>query len=560
VLDHQHPSLSGFDSSLEAKVTGENPYYHRGPIRQSKYFCDRVRETALALQMIKNGQCVSVIGPRRIGKTSFLFHLLDSAVKAENGLTPEEMLLIYLDGEMLGGLSKWDILEVMLQETVAQSENTQLGGMAPIVNYRSFEQALRQLTKPRQQLVYLIDEFDCLGKCHNLDIDFFSFLRSLTVRYSISYVTASQTPLLAFIDGKGQLSSSFFNVFMSIHLGLFSEDHARQMIQKPLQAVSLGFSKDMEDFIFDLAGPHPFFLQVTCYHAFELSRESLSFGEQERKQLAERVRGDLECHFEYFTSRLSEEERRVLVQVLDNEPGQALAPTLEELERKCLIHQSAGKYKLVSHAFARFIRDKIGTSWAASIAEGDRRMATVLFVDMVGFTPMTEQHIPEDIFSIVKPVLQMFVNVADRHGGQIAAFGGDSVMALFGVPTEQSDDAIRAVHAALEIQDNVVTYARELKENKGIDFAARVGVATGVVVVGKIGGEQRAEYTALGDAVNLACRLESLAQPGAIVISHPTYQQVRGHFKIERLGSVEVKGKARPVRAYRVMGKSNHEG
>ena len=126
-------------------------------------------------------------------------------------------------------------------------------------------------------------------------------------------------------------------------------------------------------------------------------------------------------------------------------------------------------------------------------------------------------------------------------------------MALFGVPTEQSDDAVRAVRAALEIQSNVAQLARELEQSKGIKFAVRIGFDTGVVVVGEIGGEPRSEHTALGDAVNLANRMETLAQPGDIVISDHTFQQVRGRFRTEPLGLQQVKGKSRPVKAYRVL-------
>jgi adenylate cyclase len=177
----------------------------------------------------------------------------------------------------------------------------------------------------------------------------------------------------------------------------------------------------------------------------------------------------------------------------------------------------------------------------------------VLFVDVVGFTPMTDRHLPEEMLSIIKPALQTFVDVVDRHGGKVANFGGDSVMAVFGVPSGRSDDAVRAVRAALEIQAHVADYTHELKQSKGVDFSARVGLDTGVVVLGGISGEQRAEYTALGDPVNLAQRLAGSAQPGTVVISKHTYQQVRGSFRTESLGLVQVKGRSRPVRAHRVL-------
>jgi len=534
-------------------MVAENPYYHRGPIKAAKHFYGRTRETSRALQMVTNGQSVSVVGPRRIGKTSLLFHLSDSAVRAEHGPIAEESVFVYIDSEMLGGRSRSDILRFILQETADQTDYKRMD-IPQVENYRSFEHTIRELVRPGQQLVYLIDEFDCLSKNPSLDADFFSFLRSLTVRYNIAFVTASIAPLLALIDDGGKLSSSFFNIFVPIQLGLFREDDARQLIRGPSQAAGTEFSRSTEDFILDLAGPHPFFLQIACFHAFELLREYPSFDEPARRRMKELVQSDLSCHFQYFISRLSEEEKRVLARLLDTERSEKPTTVLEALEQKCLVHRRDENFSFASRAFAHFVREQIGTTLAATTAEGERRMVTVLFVDVVGSTPMAEQHKPEEILTIIKAAQRIFVDAVHRHGGKVGNFGGDSVMALFGVPTEQPDDAIRAVRAALEIQVNAAAYARELERSRGTDFSARVGLDTGVVVLGEIGGEQRAEYTAVGDAVNLAQRMETLAQPGAIVISNHTYQQVRGWFKTESLGPVRVKGKSRPIKAYRVLG------
>ena len=159
-------------------MIGENPYFHRGPIKELRYFYGRARETARALQMVGNGQSVSVIGPRRIGKTSLLLHLADSAVQAEHGLTPEQSLFVYIDAGALSGLSRLDILRVMLQETAAQTGQETVD-TPQVVDHRSFEQAVRGLVRPGQQLVYLVDEFESLGKNRNVDGDFFSFHRAL---------------------------------------------------------------------------------------------------------------------------------------------------------------------------------------------------------------------------------------------------------------------------------------------------------------------------------------------------------------------------------------------
>ncbi len=351
---------------------------------------------------------------------------------------------------------------------------------------------------------------------------------------------------------EGQLSSPFFNIFVPVQTGLFGDEDARHFIHKPSREAGVEFSEDLADFILDLAGPHPFFLQIACFHAFELSRHH-SLDEAGYRLLEEQVLADLESHFEYFTSRLSEEEVRALACLLDSKPSESLAPVLQGLERKCLVHNRRGAYTLVSQAFARFIKRQIGATWPATVAEGERRLATILFVDVVGSTPMAEHRVPEEVLSILKPALRMFVNVVDHHGGKVASFGGDSIVALFGIPSEQPDDAARAVRAALEIQAKVVAYSQELKQAKGIDFAARVGLDTGIVVLGEIGGEQRTEHTALGDPVNLACRLQHLAEPGTVVISDCTYQQVHGQFKTEALGALQVKGKSDPVKAYRVL-------
>jgi len=538
-------------------MIGENPYYHRGPIKETKHFYGRDQETAHALQMVKRGQSVSVIGPRRIGKTSLLFHLSDAEVRVKYGLVPEWSSFVYIDGQMLGGLCRLDILRLLLHETIAQTSRERID-IPSIVGDRSFELTVRKWAKTGKQLVYLIDEFECLGKNPNLDTDFFSFLRSLAARFNVAYITASQVPLLALSDKGGQLSSPFFNFFVQIHLGLFDEDEARTLIREPSQAAGVEFSKSTEDFILDLAGPHPFFLQVACFNAFEMSLNNPPFGKRAYRQLKEDVQTDLECHFEYFASGLSKEERRVLVQLLDTGQDENPVAVTKALERKCLVIQHDSAYKLVSRALACFIRQRIATTWSTAVVEGERRMATVLFVDVVGFTPMTERSVPEDILEIIKSASRMFVDIVDRYGGQVANFGGDSVMALFGIPGEHPDDATYAVRAALEIQDKVTEYAHKLKQSKRINFSARVGLDTGVVVVGEIGGAQRAEFTALGDAVNLAKRMETLAEPGTIVISDHTYQQILGRFITESLGQVQVKGKSRSVRAYRVLGEQSN--
>ena len=140
---------------------------------------------------------------------------------------------------------------------------------------------------------------------------------------------------------------------------------------------------------------------------------------------------------------------------------------------------------------------------------------------------------------------------------------GDAILAFFGAPIAHEDDPERACLAALAMQEKIEQYAAQLKKTRGIEnFAIRVGINTGLVVVGEVGSDLRVEYTAMGDAINLASRMEQSAEPGTIVIAENTARLARYAIDLEPLGALTVKGKAEPVNAYRVLGKKlcpNHD-
>jgi predicted ATPase len=145
------------------------------------------------------------------------------------------------------------------------------------------------------------------------------------------------------------------------------------------------------------------------------------------------------------------------------------------------------------------------------------------------------------------------MDAVHRYEGTITQFRGDGVMALFGAPIAHEDAARRAVAAALEMQESLDEYAAEVKKRHSIECRFRVGLNTGPVVVGKISDDLDMDYTALGDTVNLAARMEELADPGAVYISESTYRAVRDYFECEPLGALTVKGKSEPVVAYRAL-------
>jgi class 3 adenylate cyclase len=189
---------------------------------------------------------------------------------------------------------------------------------------------------------------------------------------------------------------------------------------------------------------------------------------------------------------------------------------------------------------------------ARSALEGERRQVTVLFADMAGFTTLAEQRDPEEVHQIIVRCFELITAEVHRFKGTINQYTGDGVMALFGAPVAHEDSPRRAVHAALSMQRALRAYGEELQAQRGLALQMRLGINTGLVVVGKIGDDLRMDYTAVGDTTNLAARLQQMARPGSVLVSEATHRAVGGFFETLDLGEMPVKGHT-PVRAFEVL-------
>ena len=185
--------------------------------------------------------------------------------------------------------------------------------------------------------------------------------------------------------------------------------------------------------------------------------------------------------------------------------------------------------------------------------QGERRTVTVLFCDVAGSTAMAEQLDPEEWAEIMNDAFQYLTGPIERYEGTVARLMGDAILAFFGAPVAHEDDPQRAVLARLDIVEGVGTFREEITRVYGLDFNVRVGINTGPVVVGEVGSDFAGEYTAMGDAVNLASRMEQSAEPGTVQITEDTYRLIAPLFEFEDLGGLPVKGKDEPVRAYRIL-------
>jgi class 3 adenylate cyclase len=193
---------------------------------------------------------------------------------------------------------------------------------------------------------------------------------------------------------------------------------------------------------------------------------------------------------------------------------------------------------------------------APPFPDAERRQLTVMFCDQVDSTKLSSQLDPEDWREVVRAYQRVCTEVIQRYDGHIAQLLGDGLLVYFGYPQAHEDDAHRAVRAGLGMLAAMGDLNTYLQQDKGIQLALRIGIHTGLVVVGAMGGAGRQEQLALGEVPNIASRIEGLAVPNTIAISEVTYRLVQGYFDCEVLGGQTLRGVAEPVVVYRVLQES----
>src|SRR5437879_5725391 len=190
---------------------------------------------------------------------------------------------------------------------------------------------------------------------------------------------------------------------------------------------------------------------------------------------------------------------------------------------------------------------------APSAPEAERRQLTVLFCDLVGSTALSAQLDPEELREVVRAYQDTCAKVIARFEGHIAQYLGDGLLVYFGYPLAHEDDAQRAVRAGLGMIEALEQLSTRLEQERGVHLAARLGIHTGLVVVGEVGGGTRREQLALGEPPNRAARVQGIAAPNTLVISATTFQLLGGFFACQPLGTPPLKGQTQPLAVYRVL-------
>lgn len=236
-------------------------------------------------------------------------------------------------------------------------------------------------------------------------------------------------------------------------------------------------------------------------------------------------------------------------------PRELIARVETRLRAKSESDNLREKQQILRRTFERYVHSSVVEQMLLNPAQvklgGKLQEVTVLFADLEGFTALSEHMDPEELLSILNRYHNLIVSLILQHNGTIDKFLGDGVMALFNTPLPQPNHALYAVQSAVMMREALAEFHQEFEpaQRMGINF----GIHTGMAVVGNVGTDQIMDFTAVGDAVNLASRLQGISHHNQILISHATYEQVKDYVTVNPIGEVHVKNRVEAVMTYEVL-------
>lgn len=370
-------------------MTG-NPFFNRGCIEDARDFYGRERDLREVFNLLckPTPQSVSIVGQRKIGKSSFLKHIMREDVISAHGIHASNMIMVYLNFEGLTYLSEleclqklmWDTHATLAQAGIHPGEELKIDlsastpmrvidGLNRLFAYLRGPASRAEETAPviRRRLIYVFDEFEVSCANPHLTIGFFNTLRSFATSFGIAYVVATKQELWRLPHYRLGKSSPFFNYFTTHYLTLFSEADAHALIDSGRTG---GYSlADDEAFLTAYAGLFPFFLQMLCWYLWDKRSQGVST-ESARAQAVREFDAQATGYFAYLWDTLSSEERAVVQVLARRAPAQKLdSAVLEGLRRKALVANGNGQPRLFSDAFSSYISSMCQTVGEASLVQ-----------------------------------------------------------------------------------------------------------------------------------------------------------------------------------------------
>ncbi|MBN1887089.1 MAG: serine/threonine protein kinase [Thermoflexales bacterium] len=352
----------------------QNPFFNRQRITDPDYFFGRVRQVEDLYSAIVTRQCRSLVGERKLGKSSLLSFIGHPDTMRAYGLDPERQLVIYFDLEGMASAGVDDFWIEVLDALAGclpageLAERVQQAVDAGDVRFMSVRRLLRRVRDAGFELSLCLDEFEALARNSRFETDFYGELRSLAGELGLVYLTASKRSLYdVTYEHSDTLSSPFFNIFSELNLGLMSDDEARLMLRalstRQEAGEGVGFCEDEITYAINLAGTHPFFLQIAGYHLYETPARGQPRAPEGYRQVRKRFLAEAEDHYRYLWSQLSSTQQMALAHL-----SQASEPIVRTLRLKSLVQDAEDKPTPFSAAFAEFLERQRAERVAAANA------------------------------------------------------------------------------------------------------------------------------------------------------------------------------------------------
>lgn len=430
----------------------DNPFYHRGAIRQETHFQGRTAETSQILGLLRNGQSVSIIGPRRIGKSSLLIHLCRAHIRQGYQLHPPRAIFVLIDCQELGGSPAEEVYDAIHTGLLnaAATAGIDLSGLPEPGTYRSLDRTLHRIIQNNAGVVLLLDEFELLAANDQLTPYFFARLRGLTTKYGLAYITASQRPLYAITADEEVLSSPFFNIFVTLQLGLFSAEDAHALMTERLRNATIKFDDDLINRLITLVGPHPFFLHVAGYHAFQAIASAEPGTDISRTTIQEAIEVEAESHLSYLWNNLNSEEQYTLA------TADGPIDILRMLEQQCLLQSGEDGYSYTGTILRRFVRRQ--------------QVAGLIQADPFVIDPQRHQvKVKGREISLTTSQFQLLTCLGERAGQVV--HGDDLERAVWGDVLLDDPDRLKTLIKRL--RRAIEPYANWIVSERGVGYALR---------------------------------------------------------------------------------------
>lgn len=378
----------------------DNPFTYGNPISDPLRFFGRTREVEQVFGRLRNAEfeSSSVVGDRRIGKTSLLNHLADPGVRAAHGLAPSRYTFVYADLQMveetMGPEQLWRRLLRLLSQAVrtdGPGDDPVLAALddllrEPRLDTFDLDGFFQQLDDSGRYAVFLLDEFDRVTANERFGPDFYFGFRSLAIHHNVALVTSSRLELVELCHSEAVRSSPFFNIFANINLRMFSPDDFGDMIAKSLAGTDVRFLESELEQVLDLAGLHPYFLQAACWMLYDAYGQRLDAAGR-RAFLAERFTMEAVPHLVDYWLNSGDHEKIVLTAVaLLERQGTRTAPlsladlrrvfsraepSAVRLERRGLLIRTGAGYRLFSSVLGPWILDQMAADLTEQLSYPD---------------------------------------------------------------------------------------------------------------------------------------------------------------------------------------------